>query len=201
MPAPKKLEDDEILTRAMQAFWATGWAGTSIRDLEATLGLAAPTIYRRVGSKDELFAAAIDHYTHTIVERRIATHLGSDSDDPLGDLWRFCESALASAKSSRFRGCLLTLAANEAPELSAATRRTVTRGLDRIRLAIVDAVERATTQGQIDTETPDVLGDRIAVAMQGLLVLSRAGTSRAEVERQALHALAEIRPAGATLSL
>lgn len=201
MPPQKKLEDDEIVQRSMQAFWATGWSGTSIRDLEAALDLTAPTIYRRIGSKDDLFVAAVGHYVDHIVERRIAKYLSPESADPLGDLWAFCSSALAAGQASRFQGCLLTLAANEAPELSPTARRAVMTGIERIRQATVEAVERAADAGQLETDEPETLGDQVAVAMQGLLVLSRGGANGAEIERQAIHALHDIQPDGATLAL
>lgn len=201
VPARKKLEDDEIIERSMRAFWSTGWSGTSIRDLEGALGLAAPTIYRRVGSKDELFIAAVRCYIERIVEQRIAKYLPPDSGDPLGDLWAFCASALVDGEQPRSQGCLLTLAANEAPALSPAAQREVRCGIERLRQAPVDAVGRAAALGQLDTEDPEALGDHVAIAMQGLLVLSRGGVDRGELERRATNALAEIRPEGAKLTL
>lgn len=197
MPAAKKLEDDEMLRLAMLEFWRGGWSGTSIRDLERALGLAAPTIYRRFGSKEGLFVAAVGYYIEHIVEARIEKYLTAPSADPLGGLWGFCGSALQAGKATRYRGCLLTLSANEAPELPAAARRSVMDGIERIRAAIGEAVERAVAAGQLDADDPEALGDQVAIAMQGLLVLSRGGMSRVEVARQATHALASIDlPAG-----
>lgn len=193
MPAAKKLEDDEMLRLAMLEFWRGGWSGTSIRDLEGALGLSAPTIYRRFGSKEGLFVASVGYYVDQIVEARIETYLDADSDDPLGGLWGFCGSALQAGKATRYQGCLLTSTANEAPGLPPAARRAVMAGIERIRTVIGQAVGRAVSAGQLDADDPEMLGDQVAIAMQGLLVVSRGGASRSEVATQAAHALAPIR--------
>lgn len=52
----------EALDKAMRAFWASGYAGTSIRDLTAALGINKPSLYAAFGNKEQLFNAAIEHY-------------------------------------------------------------------------------------------------------------------------------------------
>ncbi len=53
--------DDEMLLAALQAFARQGYAATSIRALNAELGLSHATIGQRFGSKADLFRAAMDH--------------------------------------------------------------------------------------------------------------------------------------------
>ena len=77
MARPPKFDDDEILDRAMATFWQQGWSQTSIRDLERTLDLKAPSIYRRFGTKEGLGAAVVDHYVDRVVRRRVDRYLSS----------------------------------------------------------------------------------------------------------------------------
>ena len=53
--------DDELLVAAVQAFARQGYAATSIRALNAELGLSHAAIGQRFGSKADLFRAAMDH--------------------------------------------------------------------------------------------------------------------------------------------
>jgi AcrR family transcriptional regulator len=51
------------LEKAMRVFWDNGFAGTSISDLTDALGINKPSLYAAFGNKEQLFNAALDHYT------------------------------------------------------------------------------------------------------------------------------------------
>lgn len=193
MARPPKFDDDEIVRRAMLAFWQHGWAGTSIRELEAALELTAPTIYRRFGSKEGVFVAALEYYLDEVIGRRIDAHL-TDAPDPRLGLWTFVVSALDDSSTARIRGCLLTSSANEVPLLPDEPARAVQTGLRRIRRSLVAAADEAVAAGSVDATDGSQLGEQVAVALQGLLVLSRSGASRDVVRRHARHALAVVAP-------
>ncbi|MFD0857481.1 TetR/AcrR family transcriptional regulator [Roseovarius aquimarinus] len=62
MPRPPSFDRDELIERACRLFWRQGWAGTSMKDLEAELGLKPGSFYAAFGSKDALFALALERY-------------------------------------------------------------------------------------------------------------------------------------------
>lgn len=186
MARSPKFDDDEILDRAMTAFWRGGWNSTSIRDLEQALDLKAPSIYRRYGTKEALGVAVIDHYVERIVRHRVDTLLHPD-DDPIDNLRRFLETSVTeSGAGGRLWGCLLTTTSLEAgdcdPELTAALHR----GLATIEAGIRTEVERAAAAGRLaDGVDPDAATASTTLAMQGLMALSRSGTPPAELRRRA----------------
>jgi AcrR family transcriptional regulator len=66
MPRPRAQLDTVALARA---FAVAGLHGTSIDAVAAGSGLAKPTLYARGGSKEELFALAVDAEAERLLER------------------------------------------------------------------------------------------------------------------------------------
>jgi AcrR family transcriptional regulator len=61
-PAAESLGEDEILAAALRSFAAHGYQGTSVRDLNAELGVSHSLIHRRFGSKLDLWKATADRW-------------------------------------------------------------------------------------------------------------------------------------------
>lgn len=61
---PRKIEynRNELIERARDLFWKQGWAGTSMKNLEVALKIKPGSFYAAFGSKDALFALALDKY-------------------------------------------------------------------------------------------------------------------------------------------
>ncbi|WP_371154422.1 TetR/AcrR family transcriptional regulator [Jannaschia sp. 2305UL9-9] len=62
MPRAPAYDRDALIDRARDLFWTRGWAGTSMKDLEAALDMRPGSFYAAFGSKDALFALALDRY-------------------------------------------------------------------------------------------------------------------------------------------
>lgn len=175
------IEESVLLERAMHAFWANGYDGTSIRDLEVSLGLRAPAIYHRFESKQALFLRVLDHYVETVVVQRLAAHLGA-SDDAIANLLRFFESAMSASEAGRPAwGCLLT---NTATELGSAQPRVAERvreGLERIRRAFQSELVRAASERPLE-RSPEELSHLLLIDFEGLDVLARLGVDERELQ-------------------
>ena len=59
---PRSFDEDEALLEAMKAFWAKGYAATSMKDLTTAMGVSGPSIYSAFGDKRELYLKTIDRY-------------------------------------------------------------------------------------------------------------------------------------------
>ena len=59
---PRAYDRDTALTRAMDKFWATGYAATSLDDLSSVMNMNRPSIYAAFGDKEALYRQALDHY-------------------------------------------------------------------------------------------------------------------------------------------
>ncbi|UWQ17144.1 TetR/AcrR family transcriptional regulator [Jannaschia sp. M317] len=62
MPRPPAYDRDALIDRARDLFWEKGWAGTSMKDLEAALDMRPGSFYAAFGSKDALFGLTLDRY-------------------------------------------------------------------------------------------------------------------------------------------
>lgn len=62
MPRKPNYDRDDLIARARDLFWRRGWAGTSLKDLEAELNMKPGSFYAAFGSKDALFELALDKY-------------------------------------------------------------------------------------------------------------------------------------------
>ncbi len=181
-----KFDDDEILDRAMSTFWRRGWSQTSIRDLERTLELKAPSIYRRFDSKDGLGVAVVEHYVDRVVRRRVDKYLGGDGD-PVDAVRAFLERSVTQAgDGGRLWGCLLTTTSLEADTCDPALVGALDRGFGVIEAGLRGEVHRAAELGRLAPDVdPDDVVATLTLAMQGLMALARAGSAPEDLRRRA----------------
>ena len=193
MARPPKIDDDQVLDRALSVFWRRGWSATSIRHLEAELDLKAPSIYRRFGSKHGLARAVLERYTDRIIGGRIRRYL-TGQGDPVANLWAFIDSAFALPDDeTTLLGCLLTVTALEHPAAGAELGDLLADGLDRIEAALVTEATRAERRGQlVDGVDGAEAGAHLALGFQGLMVLARSGRPPGELRHRAAALLAMI---------
>lgn len=184
MPRPRQSEDHELLGRAMQLFWRQGYAGTSLRELETALGLKAPALYNRFGSKDGLFQQALEHYLQGIVSRRVAVYL--EAEKPLSGLRRFLETTFDYVRPGQPPlSCLLVNTGIERAGDDAVVDTLLRQGSDMIRAAMAANLQRAVARGELaaDADTAG-LADHLHLCLQGLLVVSKAEPDPAVLRRK-----------------
>jgi AcrR family transcriptional regulator len=62
----RTFDQEQALETAMKILWRNGYAGTSMRDLTAALGINKPSLYAAFGNKEQLFQLALDHYRENL---------------------------------------------------------------------------------------------------------------------------------------
>ncbi len=116
MPRKPNYDRNDLINRARDLFWQRGWAGTSLKDLEASLKMKPGSFYAAFGSKDALFELALERYATDGAERlrALASEFG-----PLKALQRFPKMAIgnenAPAKACMLSKTLLELQAHRHP--------------------------------------------------------------------------------------
>lgn len=83
---PPLRSDDTILEAALHAFATLGYDATSVRALNAELGLSHETITQRFGSKPKLYRAAVAHGLHQFIgqfDREVASQAATDKIEQL----------------------------------------------------------------------------------------------------------------------
>src|SRR4030095_13685433 len=77
---PRAYDPESALAQATDAFWRTGFSGTSLDDLSAGTGMNRPSLYGAFGDKRALYLATLERYTQAGYE---AMTEALDNDIPL----------------------------------------------------------------------------------------------------------------------
>ena len=72
MGRPREFDTGEALEKAMKAFWANGYEGTSIQDLMTATGLQKQSLYSAFGNKRDIYIACLKHFDETRLRGSIA---------------------------------------------------------------------------------------------------------------------------------
>jgi AcrR family transcriptional regulator len=99
MGRPKSFSREEVLEKAMPAFWKHGFADTTLQELEQATGVNKSGLYTEFRGKEDLFLACLRHYLESQDKRGLLTK------EPLG--WKNVEIFLKNGPlhKGEQRGC------------------------------------------------------------------------------------------------
>jgi AcrR family transcriptional regulator len=195
---PRAYDTDAALKRAIEAFWKTGYSGTSLDSIAAATGMNPPSLYAAFGNKRGLYLEALARYWEISLA---ATREALAKDLPLGEsLMLAYEAALSiyfSGKGSA-RGCfVIGTAVTEAGD-DAVIRNNVAAGLRMIDADFEARFRTAIERGELKPDAdPATLAVLAAATMQTIAIRARAGIGRAELRelaRQAVSVICGCRP-------
>jgi AcrR family transcriptional regulator len=174
------------LDQAMRVFWRNGYSGTSMSDLTSALGINKPSLYAAFGNKEQLFAAALEHYMSQY-GAPLLDRLEHPVDAPLSERLRaylLGVVALVSDKASP-TGCFFVKSSCESggeavPEEISATLQDMGLANERALTHYLE-VERQRGQLPPEADSGQIAGYLLSV-LHGLSVLARRGKPRAELE-------------------
>jgi AcrR family transcriptional regulator len=176
---PRTFDRHEALCQAERVFWARGYEGATLQELqEAMGGITAPSFYAAFGSKEQLFREALElHLKTSGAAGARALMGGKTARESIEGM--FCAAIDAYTKPDKPHGCLLTLGglncmpANERVESHVRDMRTYRQTVIRKRL------ERGIKEGDVPAGT-DVarLSMFFATVLNGLALQARDGASR-----------------------
>ena len=176
---PRSFNREDALRRAMEVFWALGYEGATLTDLQKAMGgLTAPSLYAAFGSKEELFREAVELYSKTLgLPMMKALDEGSTAR---GSIDALLDAAVESfCKPGAPRGCLLVLGAiNSMP-----ANKSVQDYLRGLRARRQKLIQQRLRRGVAEEELPPGLDLRAvasfyATVVDGLAIQARDGASR-----------------------
>lgn len=190
---PRAFNRAIVLERAMQVFWAAGYAGSSIPMLTEAMGISAQSLYAAFGSKDALYREAIEVY-RTTIGGFAARALDEEPDAVEGLVRLLRDAAITFSRTGGTPGCMITTAPGETtePELTALGRRLRAESVEKIS----ERLDRGIHEGQLRSDTDCEAWSRyIGAVIQGMSVQAKDGAttqtllSIAEIAAQMLPAL------------
>ncbi len=178
MPWEKSFDTDDVLGKAMAAFWARGYEATSMHDLVDCMGIGRGSLYAAFGDKRRLFLRALAHYDDRH-RRRWTERLSACASPRQAILAAFDEVIAATLDGSR-DGCLLINTALEMSPHDDEIAAMVGTALEEMEEFFRDMIERGQTAGEIaaSVDAPDTARGLLAL-LAGLRVLSRARPNEA----------------------
>lgn len=187
---PRTFDKGQALEKALTLFWQNGYEGTSINDLTAALGIAAPSIYAAFGSKDALYREAVDLYLSTRSERLVRA-LGKAGPARAAVEAMLREAADAFAAADGPRGCLVATGVlhpakenRRIGDLTASLRRQMREAIER---RLHDAKSNGEFARRVDLAA---LASYYAAVIQGMSVQAIDGASRVCLRNVAKFAMA-----------
>ena len=191
MARPREFDRESALQKAMELFWARGYAATSTEDLLDAMGIGRQSLYNAFGDKRRIYLEAIATYA----ARTTSAHLKrlNDPRSPVRGIRDLLSGLVVDDDAQRAMGCLGVSSVGEFgitdPEL-AALRAT---GAPLIFARLVERLREGQEKGEIDPAVDlQNAAAFIQMTMNGLQVAARGGASAADLRRMANFAVDRI---------
>jgi len=176
---PRSFDREDALLRAMKVFWALGYEGATLTDLqEAMGGITAPSLYAAFGSKEGLFREAVELYSRTLgVPMMKALAEGATARASLEALLQAAVEAFC--KPGAPRGCLLVLGAMNSMPANKSVQEYL-RGLRARRQKVIQQrLQRGVAEGELPSGLDlSALASFYMTVLDGLAIQARDGASR-----------------------
>jgi AcrR family transcriptional regulator len=187
---PRAYDPDIALARATEAFWKSGYAGTSLDELAAAARMNRPSLYAAFGDKQALYLRALERYWTMGLEamREMLAY-----DRPLPEaLMRVYQSALDIYFSGKgpARGCFAIGTAATAAVDDPRIRAVFAQGLRKLDEGFAARIRAAAENGELPVGAdPEGLAVLASATLHTLALRARAGTVRPELEKMARRAV------------
>jgi AcrR family transcriptional regulator len=183
---PRAFDRKAALEQATRLFWVKGYEATSIADLTQAMGIGSPSLYAAFGSKEALYAEALQHYAET--NEHLVWAAFHSADSARGAVMAFLmdsAAALTGCVADLPRGCMVTLSSvgSEGYEgLGAIVRNARGVTLERLEARLARAVKDGEIAASVNLHA---LARFVQTVQAGMSILARDGATRSELEDMA----------------
>jgi len=195
VPRPREFDEQEVLDRALGAFWRRGYTATSVRDLSEATGVAPSALYRTWGDKHELFLAAMDRYADGESRAALAAIGAPGAAVDVLRAW-LLGTARELCSDADAKGCLMVNTAGELGLGDPAAAERARRAFEGLRGALEGAVRRGRDAGELAPAVdPRAASELLLTTVVGLRVRGRAGAEPRALEQAVDAVLGVLAPA------
>jgi TetR/AcrR family transcriptional repressor of nem operon len=193
-PGPaKQFDPDTALERARDLFWARGYDGTGMTELEAALGIGRKSLYDTFGNKRALYLAALEQYSTSVIEA-ICSGLQREDTPAFDNLERVLTKLARHHGSGASLGCLLGVALGQIERGDDELAALLRGWLARLEQAFEVTLERAALDGALrDSVRPRDAARQLVALVQGLALLGRVAETPTHLMGAVRAALAGLR--------
>ncbi len=180
---PDKQFDPEVaLDKAMELFWAKGYAATGLTELLETMGIGRKSLYDTFGNKRALYIKALDRYSQTIVGA-LYRRLNNPDRPALENVRAVMRDSAAKNSEPMSPGCLLGVSMAQFRTDDAEMAGVLRKHMQRVERAYHKAFAKAQADGALKSTTNvRNLARLFMSAHQGLALIGRVTVTQ-EVPR------------------
>ena len=165
--AAKTAKPDEIVRQAYQVFHKKGFHATAVDKVLADSGISKRTVYKYFRSKEDLIAAAIDHYRHATFEM-LAKELEKRAASPRAKILALFDLRRDLIERGDYAGCFSMNARLEYDGKAAAVEAASTTYLRELESFI------GTLCREARCKNPAATAKKIMILLQGAIVYGQS---------------------------
>lgn len=174
MPWEKSYNEEDVLNRAMEAFWAHGYEATSMNDLVKATGINRGSMYAAFTDKRTLFIRALTHYDQQHRDDYLR-HVRSSNSPRAAIIQAFKDAIAATGDGTNRRGCLLVNTSLELSPHDSEIDDIVRSSFAGVEAFFAQNIENGQKTGEIDPKLNAAETGRALLGMfLGLRVLARS---------------------------
>ena len=168
---PREFDPNVALDAAVDAFWANGFQGTSMSDLEAATGLKKGSLYKAFGDKHSLFMKVLERY----MDEQIRPHAPRFFEAPTATegLRSFVEWAQArgTCNDGSNRGCLAVNSVNELSQGDPIVRQALQDAHGQLVGLLTGLIRRGQETGEFRSDVDaESLADYVMMINAGFVI-------------------------------
>ena len=182
MARSKEFNEEEVLDKAVDVFWAKGYEATSIQDLVDAMGIQRGSLYATFGGKQQLFLTALNRYGDVVVKSLLSILTSKPSAQQSIHLF-FSQLVEHLLNADPLRSCLVTNSAIERGLADEATRKKVCALLNAIEKGFYQALLNAQKKNEVSSDLNlTATAYFLTSSMQGLIVMGKVCQERSVLE-------------------
>lgn len=185
---PRAYDPEQVLERALLAFWKSGYSGTSLDTLAAATGLNRPSLYAGLGDKRTIYIKAMRRF-----QEHARQHFGTALAHQPGDLSfadviaRYLRAAIevdGLQESSGVSGCAVISTATAEALTDPEIRQVLEDVLEEMDQQLLDRLQSAQDSGELPPDANiQALGFLMSSMAHSIGIRSRAGQTKQNMER------------------
>src|SRR5271169_4277511 len=182
MTRPREFNEIAAVQSAMNCFWQRGYEATSMRDLAASMGMSAPSLYNAFGDKQRLFARALERYLDCSARDRLRRL--ESSLPPKQAIHRFFAEIVDHSVNDRERkGCFLVNSALEVAPHQKKLGAVIAKQFAEIEAFFKRCIRAAQADGTVPRGVDANNTARLLLGvLLGIRVLARSAPNRSLLE-------------------
>ncbi|NEB06455.1 TetR/AcrR family transcriptional regulator, partial [Streptomyces sp. SID13726] len=170
-------DEREVLERAREQFWATGYAGTRMDGIAQATGLGKGSLYGAFGDKGKLFHRVFGDWCTAVVEVAEGRLAGGPDAEAWARLSGYVHlMAENAACETERRGCLFAKGAAELAQHDPAVAERAAETMTALLTLVATDISAAQRRGDIDSAAdPERLAALLLTVVRGIEAVAKAG--------------------------